>query len=279
MAGIRPGPGERALPPDVREQLRDRADGHLPVARRGRAGRLPALPLPVPRPAARDDVPHRHADVPSSAPLYPLLPRHGAARALRHAHVARARLHDVHAAVLHPHAASVLHRGAARARGGRDGGRVLAARGRRPGPPAALGPRPRRLGPLHVPPGVERVPLRGRPDRVLGEPRHHHGHLQPARRVRHRVEHDDGLLHPGQRSASRGVHLPPALLRPRHDRRARSSSGRGADGGRPAGRLRRRRSTSSASDRTRWISSASSTGIPSPTPSRRSVSSRCRAAA
>ncbi|TMH06021.1 MAG: hypothetical protein E6H67_07220 [Betaproteobacteria bacterium] len=51
----------------------------------------------------------------------------------------------------------------------------------------------------------------------MGEARHHDGDLQPDGRVRHRLEHDDGLLRSGERTSGHRLHLPSALHGARHD--------------------------------------------------------------
>ena len=170
VAGVRARSWEPALPAHLREQrTRSRSPSPSLSLLIGRARRLRALPLPLPRPAARDGLPDRHPDVPARAPLHPLLPRHGAARALRHADVARARLHHLHAAVLHPHAPQRTSPRSPGARGGRDGGRLLAARRDRPHPPAALRPRSGRLRGCTRSSWRGTSSVRGGPDRVLGK--------------------------------------------------------------------------------------------------------------
>src|SRR5436309_15369622 len=51
----------------------------------------------------------------------------------------------------------------------------------------------------------------------MGQACAHDRHLQPARGVRHRLEHDDGVLGAGQRAARDRVHLSAALHGARHD--------------------------------------------------------------
>ena len=94
--------------------------------------------------------------------MHSVLPGGGDAGTLRHADIAHHRVRHVHAALLHPDAAQLLRADPQGHGRGRDGRRLLAC-GRDPAHAAsAVVSRADRRRPVHVPAGVERVPLRRR---------------------------------------------------------------------------------------------------------------------